>query len=107
MLQIQIHPSNPFMSMNNKQSSVIQNEAPQDNRKTKLQFDLEPTKNLSKQQNQSKNPSEVKQSRAQKHSFFRIHKDLMKLLRKAKKFGRLMKMAMRLESDIEGYIRLH
>ena len=62
MLQIQIHPSNPFMSMNNKQSSVIQNEAPQDNRKTKLQFDLEPTKNLSKRQNQSKNPSEVKQS---------------------------------------------
>ena len=91
--------------MKNKQILVSQEKTPQDYRNLNLPFgfDLEPTKKP-----KSENTSELKQSRAQKYSFFRIHKDIMKLLKKAKKFDRLMKMAMRLEKIyINGYVRLH
>ena len=94
--------------MKNKQILVSQEKTPQDYRNLNLPFgfDLEPT--ITTKKPQSENASELKQSRTQKYSFFRIHKDIMKLLKKAKKFDRLMKMAMRLEKIyIKGYVRLH
>ena len=91
--------------MKNKQILVSQEKTPQDYRNLNLPFgfDLEPTTKP-----KPENTSELKQSRTQKYSFFRIHKDIMKLLKEAKKFDRLMKMAMRLEKIyINGYVRLH
>ena len=93
--------------MKNKQILVSQEKTPQDYRNLNLPFgfDLEPT--ITTKKPQSENTSELKQSRTQTNSFFQIHKDLMKLLKKAKKFEKLLKMAMRLKSDMEGYVRLH
>ena len=103
--QIQIQQRDP--PMKNKQILVSQEKTPQDYRNLNLPFgfDLEPT--ITTKKPQSENASELIQSRTEKYSFFQIHKDLMKLLKKAKKFEKLLKMAMRLKSDMEGYVRLH
>lgn len=103
--QIQIQRRDP--PMKNKQILVSQGKTPQDYRNLNLPFGFDLESTIKTKEPKSENTSELKQSRTQKYSFFRIHKDLMKLLKKAKKFERLMKMAMRLESDIEGYVRLH
>ena len=103
--QIQIQQKDP--PMKNKQILVSQEKTPQDYRNLNLPFgfDLEPT--ITTKKPQSDNTFELKQSRTQKYPFLQIHKDLMKLLKKAKKFERLVKMAMRLKRDMEGYVRLH
>ena len=105
--QTQIQQRDP--PMKNKQILVSQEKTPQDYRNLNLPFgfDLEPT--ITAKKPQSENTSELKQSKTQKYSFSQIHKDLMKLLKKARKFERLMKMAMRLKSDMEEsrYVRLH
>ena len=103
---IQIQQRDP--PMKTKQILVSQEKTPpQDYRNLNLPFgfDLEPK--ITAKKPQSENTSELKQSKTQKYSFSQIHKDLMKLLKTAKKFERLMKMAMRLQSNMEGYIRLH
>ena len=93
--------------MKNEQVLVSQEKTTHDYRNLNLPFgfDLEPS--IKTKEPTSENTSELKQSRTQKYSFFRIRKDLMKLLKRAKKFERLMKMAMRLESDMKRYVRLH
>ena len=93
--------------MKTKQILASQEKTPQDYRSLNLPFgfDLEPT--IKTRKPKSDNTFELKQSRTRKYSFLQIHKDLMKLLKKAKKFERLMKMAMRLKRDMEGYVRLH
>ena len=106
--QIQIEQRDP--PMKSKQILVSQEKTPpQDYRNLNLPFgfDLEPK--ITAKKPQSENTSERNQSRTQKYSFSQIHKDLMKLLKKAQKFERLMKMAMRLKSDMEEsrYVRLH
>ena len=105
--QIQIQQRDP--PMKTKQILVSQEKTPQDYRNLNLPFgfDLEPT--ITAKKPHSEKTSELKQSRTQKYSFSQIHKDLMKLLKKAQKFERLMKMAMRLKSDMEEsrYVRLH
>ena len=91
--------------MKNKQILVSQEKTSQDYRNLNLPFGFDVESKT--KEPKSENTCELKQSRTQKYSFFQIHNNLMKLLKKAKKFERLMKMAMRLQSDMEGYIRLH
>ena len=103
--QIQIQQKDP--PMENNQILVSQEKIPQDYRNLNLPFGFDLESTIKTKEPKSENTSELKQSKTQKYSFSRIHKDLMKLLKKAKKFERLMKMAMRLQSNMEGYIRLH
>ena len=93
--------------MENNQILVSQEKISQDYRNLNLPFGFDLESTIKTKEPKSENTSELKQSKTQKNSFSRIHKDLMKLLKTAKKFERLMKMAMRLQSNMEGYIRLH
>ena len=103
--QIQIQERDPLME--NKQILVSQEKTLQDYKNLNLPFgfDLEPT--IKTKKPKSENTLEPRQSKTQKSSFFQILKNMKKLLKKDKKFERLMKMAMQLESDMEGYVRLH
>ena len=103
--QIQIQQKDP--PMENNQILVSQEKISQDYRNLNLPFGFDLESTIKTKEPKSENTSELKQSKTQKNSFSRIHKDLMKLLKTAKKFERLMKMAMRLQSNMEGYIRLH
>ena len=105
--QIQIQQKDP--PMENNQILVSQEKISQDYRNLNLPFGFDLESTIKTKEPKSENTSELKQSKTQKYSFSQIHKNLMKLLKKAQKFERLMKMAMRLKSDMEEsrYVRLH